>query len=49
MYLCPNDGGLLVTIQDQAYSFHEGELTITVGGDEFDWWDFVNGDAPRRR
>jgi hypothetical protein len=30
-YLCPNDEAVLATIHDDAYSFHDGGLTIRNG------------------
>jgi hypothetical protein len=48
-YLCPSDEAVLVTIHDRDYSFHEGGLTIRVGEDDVDWWDFVDRDDDPRR
>jgi hypothetical protein len=38
----PDDAAPLLTIHDQDYSLSEGELTIRVDDQQFDWWDFVH-------
>jgi hypothetical protein len=46
MYACPDDAAALVTIHANDYAFHEGDVTISVGGDRIAWWEFVNSDDP---
>jgi hypothetical protein len=42
VYSCADDGARLVTIKPRDYYFTDGGLTIRVGDQDVDWWEYIN-------
>jgi len=43
IYSCPRDGAMLAQVcDDGGTSFHEADLTVRVGDEVVEWWDWMD-------